>query len=127
MIAPIRAFTRLLNRVPARWQFAVFLALTVTITLVLTIVSYSLYVFSGTAQLDLSRPGYKQALSEVSPSNTDNYSYSATGPLDKNALDGFKTKYDALASKTKSAGVFDSNALSDEQLNLTNSGTIGPQ
>lgn len=110
--------SRWFNRIPPKWQFAVFLVITVLITIVLTGISYSLYLVSGTAQLDLSRPGYKQALSEVSPTNTDDYTYSATGPLDKKALDEFKTKYDALVAKTKGYSAFDPGALSDDQLNL---------
>lgn len=109
---------RWFNRIPPKWQFAVFLAITVLITLALTVISYSLYLVSGTAQLDLSRPGYKQALSEVSPTNTDDFTFSATGPLDKKALDEFKGKYDALVAKTKGYSAFDPGALSDDQLNL---------
>lgn len=106
------------NRLPARWRFALFLLATLLVTVLLTIISYTLYVVSGTAQLDLSRPGYKQALSEVAPANTNAYSFSATGPIDKSALDEFKDKYDALVDKTKDYSAFDPGALSDEQLNL---------
>ena len=119
--------SRLLSRIPTRLQFAAFLVAAVLITIALTILSYSLYLLSGTAQLDLSRPGYKQALSEVSPTNTDNYSYSANGPLDKRALDEFKSKYDALIAKTKGYSAFDPGAMSDEQLNLNGSSGPGPQ
>lgn len=117
-----------LERIPARWQFATFLIIVIVLTLVLTIISYSLYVISGTSQLDLSRPGYKQALSEVAPTDTNDYDYSATGPLDTKALKDFKAKYDSLTGKIKGNDAFDPNALSDEQLNLTQtSPAIGPQ
>lgn len=123
------SFATFFNRMPARWRFALFLLGTLFITLVLTVISYSLYLMSGTAQLDLSRPGYKQALSEVAPSDGDEYSFSATGPLDIQALNEFKNKYDALVDKTKDYSAFDPGALSDEQLNLavpTDTSTTAP-
>ena len=118
---------RALGKVPPRLQFAAFLVVTVLIALTLTILSYSLYLINGTAQLDLSRPGYKQALSEVSPTDDDTYDYSANGPLDKQALDEFKAKYDVLVGKTKGYSAFDPNALSDDQLSLYNTNVVGPQ
>lgn len=119
--------TESMDRIPAKWQFVVFLGATLVITIALTILAYSLYLISGTAQLDLSRPGYKQALSEVSPSDNDNYDFSATGALDRKALDEFKNKYDTLIGKTKGYSAFDPGALSDEQLNLNDTTVIGPQ
>jgi hypothetical protein len=127
MRSPFIRIGHALERVPARWQFAVFLMMTVIATLTLTIVSYTLYLVSGTAQLDLSRPGYKQALSEVTPTDTNDYGYSPSGPLDAAALKEFKSKYDALTAKTQGYGAFDPGVLSDEQLNLTQSSIIGPQ
>jgi hypothetical protein len=67
--------TNALNRIPARLRFAIFLLGTILISLVLTGISYWLYVVSGTAQLDLSRPGYKQALNEVGPNNNNSGEY----------------------------------------------------
>ena len=119
---------RTLDSIPPRWQFAVFLGTTVLISLGLTVLAYALYIISGTSQLDLSRPGYKAALEEVSPTDTDDYGYSSNGPLDAAALSEFKSKYDALTNKTKGYSAFDPNALSDEQLNLNGTGNvIGPQ
>lgn len=119
--------THKLDKIPPRWQFAVFLGGTLLISLILTGISYELYIISGTAQLDLSRPGYKQALSEVTPQDTSDYHYSASGPLDKAALDDFKQKYDALLSKTNGYSAFDPGAMSDDQLNLNSQAVVGPQ
>lgn len=127
MRSPIEGVGRLLDRIPAQWQFAAFLGITVLITLALTVISYSLYVVSGTSQLDLSRPGYKQALSEVPPTDTDDYDFPSTGALDSKALKEFKSKYDTLVNKTKGGDTFDPSALSDEQLNLTQTTVVGPQ
>jgi len=127
MKALIARLSRLLDRIPPRWQFAVFLGITIAITLALTILSYTLYVISGTAQLDLSRPGYKQALSEVAPTDTDNYDFSATGPLDVNSLNDFEVKYESLIGKIEGYSAFNPDTLSDEQLNLTDPSVIGPQ
>lgn len=113
------------SRLSSRAQFALFLGGTVIITLVLTVISYTLYVVSGTSQLDLSRPGYKQALSEVSPTDTDDSSYSATGPLNRSALNEFREKYDNLVGKTKNYSAFDPGAMSDDQLNLTDPAVSG--
>src|SRR5579875_3122935 len=98
------------NALSARWRFALFLFATLVITVVLTVVSYSLYLVTVTAQLDLSRPGYKQALTEVSPTDPDASNFSATGPLDKKSLDDFKSKYDDLVNKAKSNTPFDPSA-----------------
>lgn len=122
-----RAVGSAAGKIPPRWQFAVFVGIVIAFSLGLTVLSYTLYVVSGTAQLDLSRPGYRGALKEVSPVDTDDYSFSGTGPLDAGVLNDFKSKYDALVSKTKGYSVFDPGALSDEQLGLTQSGVTGPQ
>lgn len=127
-----KAYGKLANAVNGltpRGRFALFLSVALIITIGLTVLSYTLYVVSGTAQLDLSRPGYKQALSEVTPAGADD-TYSSTGALDRDALKEFKQKYDELLGKTKGYSAFDPNALSDEQLNLAgsgDSGAIGPQ
>src|SRR4051812_48424930 len=113
MRTPVTKLSGAFAKIPPRWQFAVFLGITVVITLALTVLSYALYIINGTAQLDLSRPGYKQALSEVAPTDTNNYDFSANGTLDSAALKEFKTKYTTLIGKTKGYSAFDPGALSD--------------
>lgn len=122
------AYTSFSQRIPARYRFVIFLGAALLIGLIMTGLSYELYIVSGAAQLDLSRPGYKQALQEVGTKSDDNvYDYSAAGPLDKKALDEFRTKYNKLLQNTKGYSAYDAEALSDEQLNLSQSTPPSPQ
>ncbi len=104
----------------SRWQkhrFFVLIVGVIAVSMLLVGVALSLYNSSGTAQIDLSRPGYqdvrKQAAQGVAVQG-----YPSTGALDKKALDQFDAMYRDQAAKATSTASFDEAALSEGSLQL---------
>lgn len=87
--------------------------------LLLTIVSVLLYSISGTAKLDLSRPGYESALKQVHRSDSNNQNFSASGALDGKVINDFLKLYDKEAKDVSQYSSFKENILDDAQLGLT--------
>jgi hypothetical protein len=80
-------------------------------------VALSLYNSSGAAQLDLSRPGYKD-VRDLAKRDTTSKSFPTNGVLDKEALDLFSKLYGEQSAKVVSADSFDASAISEESLQL---------
>ena len=81
----------------------------------MTTISVIIYNKSGAAQLDLSRPGYLSVSNKVE--QTDNIdSYSATGPVDKQAIEEFMAMYDNQADKIKKVDAFGGDPLNPDTL-----------
>lgn len=99
-----------------RHRFPFAIALVVGIALLMTAVSLSLYITSGTSRLDLSRPGYEQVRKEVKPTPED--SFGADGPVDKAALDEFQRLYQARRNNLNELGDFKDSTLDDSSLRL---------
>lgn len=98
-----------------RHRLSLLLILTVIIAIVLTSVSLIAYNVSGTAQLDLSRPGYSSVSSKVD--RTDEITqYSAFGTVNKDSINEFTKLYDAQASKAKAVDAFNGDPLNPEVL-----------
>lgn len=98
-----------------RFLFLVFGSVVIAVLLVM--VSLSLYVSSGAAQLDLSRPGY-QAIREQVTEDDSFKGYDADGPLDKKALDQFQSLYDEKLKEAQSIDAFGNDVLSPESLQI---------
>ena len=98
-----------------RFLFLVFGSIVVAVMLVF--VALSLYVSSGTAQLDLSRPGY-QAIREQVHEDTSFNGFDANGPLDKKALTQFQSMYDAKLKEAQSVDAYGNDVLSPESLQI---------
>ena len=98
-------------------RFFLMIVGSVGIALTLVAVSLTLYHRSGTAQLDLSRPGYleiRKALPEG-----DNYkAFPSSGPLDSSALKKFETQYDRQLKKIQQMDTFSGDPLSLESLQI---------
>lgn len=101
----------------ARHRFIVMIAGSVTIALLLVLVSMQLYSISGTAQLDLSRPGYKSVRDQISRDQTFN-GFPATGNIDATVLHEFKDLYDNRAKQVTTVDAFGSDVLSDQALGI---------
>lgn len=99
----------------AEHRFVLLLAAAVAIAIGLTIVSMTLYAVSGTAQLDLSRPGY-QSVSDKVDKETKIDTYSATGPVTKETIQEFMKLYDEQAKKAKAVDAFNGDPLNPELL-----------
>lgn len=99
-----------------RLAYAVFGA--ICIGLLLTMVSMSLYISSGASQLDLSRPGYERARTQVDESKDDGR-FETSGPVDAESLREFQGLYTKNRSKLNASDKFDSAIIDDTQLRLS--------
>lgn len=98
-----------------RHRLSLLLILTVIVALILTAVSMFAYNASGTAQLDLSRPGYLSVSDKVD--KTDKITeYSAFGSVNKDTIDEFTKLYDEQAAKAKAIDAFNGDPLNPEVL-----------
>ena len=102
-------------------RFALLVGGVILISLFMVSVAISLYNTSGAAQLDLSRPGYKDVRKQVTYEASE-VSFPANGPLDKEALESFRKLYAARAKKISGTDSFDASALSEESLQLLATG-----
>ena len=106
---------------PAIWsqhRFLIMIGSAVVISLFLVSVGLALYSNSGAAQLDLSRPGYASVRSQASKT-TDRYDgFSANGPIDKDALDEFRTLYDAQAANATNFDAYANDVLNEAALKI---------
>ena len=89
----------------------------IVIAIVLTMASMALYVSSGASRLDLSRPGYERARSEITTQNTQT-SFSPTGTINKEVLADFQSRYTAQRKSINELGAFNSAALDDTELGI---------
>ena len=96
-------------------RFMLLIGLTILISIVLVIVSMVIYNVSGSAQLDLSRPGY-QSVSDKVEADDQIDEYNASGPVNKTAVDEFTKLYDAQATKAKATDAFNGDPLNPEVL-----------
>ena len=96
-------------------RLSLMLIITVLIALTLTIVSMVAYNVSGTAQLDLSRPGVSSVSDKVD--RTDKITeYSAFGAINKDSINEFTKLYDEQAKKAKAVDAFNGDPLNPEIL-----------
>lgn len=96
-------------------RLSLLLIITVLIALVLTVVSMIAYNASGTAQLDLSRPGYSSVSNKVDKTNKIT-EYSSFGSVNKDSINEFTKLYDAQAVKAKAVDAFNGDPLNPEVL-----------
>ena len=96
-------------------RLSLLLIIAVVISLVLTVISMIAYNASGTAQLDLSRPGYSSVSDKVDKANKIT-EYSGSGPVNKDSINEFIKLYDTQAAKTKAVDAFNGDPLNPEVL-----------
>ena len=97
-------------------------ALALGIATVLTMASMALYVSSGASRLDLSRPGYEKARSEIGVDGKET-DFSPTGPVSTSALNDFQTRFNKQRDMQSKLGNYGSTALDDNELQLVDTGT----
>ncbi len=101
-------------------RFLLLIAFTIVIALILVVISMVIYNVSGSAQLDLSRPGYQSVSDKVD--KVDNIDeYNASGPVNKGTVDEFTKLYDAQATKAKAVNAFNGDPLNPEVLEFGSS------
>lgn len=92
----------------------------VTIGLILTIFSMSLYSITGSSKLDLSRPGYETARKKVNNSKSiDDYSFSPNGKLNKKTVKDFIDHYNKRLKTTQTYDQYDPKIIDDATLGLS--------
>ncbi len=100
-------------------QFLFMIIGVIFVSLFMVYVALSLYVSSGTIQLDLSRPGYASAREEAAKSREVFKGFSEDGAINKESLDEFDTLYKEKAAEALiDIDAFSGDALSDEALSL---------
>lgn len=109
----VSAFKRLLDA----HRLTAAIALAIIISLVLTMVSISLYIRSGASRLDLSRPGYENVREQVTNSN-DEDTFSATGAMNGTVADQFQAIYSRKRATIEKLDPFSPTVLSDDSIRL---------
>ncbi len=97
-------------------RFLAMIILSILIAVILVAISISIYYTNGAAQLDLSRPGYKEVRSKVIDNDTSFSDYSATGLISRATINDFKTLYSQQAIKAKAIDAFGSDPLNPDVL-----------
>ena len=100
----------------SKHRFLLLIALSILIASILVLISMALYNGSGAAQLDLSRPGYKEVRSQAITNDSDFKNYSSTGPINQDSISEFKTLFEQQANKTKSVDAFGGDPLNPDVL-----------
>jgi hypothetical protein len=98
-------------------RFFIMIFLAICLAAMLVAVSMALYYSSGAAQLDLSRPGYKDIRSKVDSSD-DFQNYPSTGPINQTAINQFEVIFDDQAKKIESVDSFGGDPLSPSALGI---------
>ena len=93
------------------------LALFIGATIVLTLVSLTIYKVGGFYRYDLSRPGYEKERAELATFPT-NVVQDTTGPVNKATVGEFIADLDTHRQNLEAYNTFGSGGLSDEDLQL---------
>ncbi|MDR3125947.1 MAG: hypothetical protein LBU20_02680 [Candidatus Nomurabacteria bacterium] len=104
----------------ARSQFAVMITAAVLLTAALTTVSIWIYISSGAINIDLSRPGYEKIRAETL-SEEPSSQFLSSGPIDRNVIETFNGRVEALQTELNSMNNFSSDVVSDEALGIAES------
>lgn len=110
-----------------RNRVLLFVFVAIIISILLAFYSMYLYNNSGAAQLDLSRPGYKEARSKATDSISDFQNFPQTGSVSQSTIDEFKELYEKQASKIKSFDAFGTDPLNPDVLGVNSENGIIPE
>lgn len=105
---------------PGSWykaRLVLFIAGSIGIALILVVISLALYVSSGAAQLDLSRPGYQSVQSQVEKGETFK-GFPSTGAVDGKTIDQFQKLFDEQVKHVTAVDAFNPEVLSDQALGI---------
>lgn len=99
-------------------DFTLLIVGAIVISFILVVIAMALYLNSGAAQLDLSRPSY-QAVRKKALKSERFDGFDSSKPLDKNNLDNFEKLYKQKRDEVRStADALSSDALSDKALEI---------
>lgn len=103
------------------WSSRRFLLLIIGFILIacgLVFISMVLYSTSGTAQLDLSRPGYIDVRGQTIDSSSEFKNYPDSGSINQAAITEFNNLYDSQVNKIKLANAFSGDPLDINTLGI---------
>jgi hypothetical protein len=100
-----------------RHKLTAALVLAISATLVLTVISVSMYYVGGFYRYDLSRPGYEKERTEIARPEPQK-DYDTTGPVTKTTIDTFLQEFDDRQKDLKAYGDYQDASLTDEDLQL---------
>lgn len=103
-------------------RFMLLVAMTIIVAIILVVISLVIYNVSGSAQLDLSRPGYQTVSDKVDKADSIQ-EYSGSGPVNESTVDEFTKLYDTQAAKAKAVDAFNGDPLNPEVLEFGVSGS----
>lgn len=91
---------------------------TFVISLILVSISIYIYKVSGSAQLDLSRPGYQSVSNKVDRDDPVS-GYSSFGPVNKSTVNDFIQLFDQQSKKAKAIDAFNGDPLNPDVLEFS--------
>ena len=92
-------------------RFLVLIILSIIASVALIMTSMMLYRHSGAAQLDLSRPGYKDIRDKITTKDDSFLDFSTTGVVNSATINEFRLLYSQQAEKAKSVDAFGGDPL----------------
>ncbi len=109
----------------AEHRVIILIVLTIIITLVFTSIGLVLYNTSGSAQLDLSRPGYK-GVNEIVEKNKPKFvDYPASGDINDTTLREFDNLYKTQLENVRSVDVFGGDPMAPDALGIDDAAEQG--
>lgn len=100
-----------------RTRLVLFVSGSIVIAVILVLISMALYISSGAAQLDLSRPGYQSVQSKVDP-NDSFKSFPATGKVDVATIEQFQKLLKEQVKQVTSVDAFNPEVLESQALGI---------
>ena len=100
-------------------RFVILILSSITLSLVLVIISMSMYRGSGAFLLDLSRPGYVSVRAQSYGKAASEQTFSPTGSIDQNSINEYKILFEKQSSKVKSANAFSGDPLDPTSLEIS--------
>ena len=113
--SPVEAVEEAVLSFRDKHRFLLLIVFTIVVSIILVTISLVIYNVSGSAQLDLSRPGYQSVSDQVDQDDTID-SYSAFGPVNKTTVEEFIKLYEEQAKKAKAVDAFNGDPLNPEVL-----------
>jgi hypothetical protein len=111
--------TRQFGRLAVQYKLAFAIGSAIVASLILTAFSVLLYNVTGSAKLDLSRPGYESVRQKVSRTSAQPNNFQSTGPLNNKVISSYLKEYDKQSTRLSSYDAFNPSLLDDSQLGLS--------
>lgn len=101
-----------------RHRFFLLVLITIVISITMTVVALVMYNVSGSAQLDLSRPGY-QSVSDKVEREEPSREFNSFGPVTRETLEDFMKLFTESSNRAKAVDAFNGDPLNPETLEFT--------